>query len=74
MCRMNWKNYPVYGCPHCGKVITSNPEMPVEYLCTCFPVHGQYLPAEIEGEFVGMVLVTSDLIKQMQANAVAPQS
>jgi hypothetical protein len=48
-------------------------ELPDDYLCTCFPVHGQYLPVEINGECVGTVLVTSDLIRQMN-DAVAPQS
>lgn len=71
---MNWKRYSVYCCPYCTKLITKNPEVPADWLCTCFPVHGQYLPVEIDGEFVGTVLVTSDLIKQMQAHAVAPQS
>ena len=66
--------HPIYCCSYCTKLVTQDPEIPKSYLCTCFPVHGHYLPVEVHGELVGTVLVTSDIINQMQTHALAPQS
>ena len=67
----------VYCCPYCLKA-QGTPELltelPEDWICTCFLVHGQYLAVEVNGEEVGTILVTSDVIKQMQTNALATPS
>jgi hypothetical protein len=77
----------VYCCPYCLKA-TGTPELldglPDEYLCTCFPLHGQWMPVMINGECVGTILLDSSHFQKgpepeievidETPNAVAPQS
>lgn len=51
--------YPVYCCPYCGQFQTKDPDLPEQYRCDCFPLHGQWMPVMINGECVGTILLDS---------------